>query len=129
MRVLTTCQDKGQIKVPEGHKCDLYALAPGDALLIDDDARTSEVVQIDKAQARRAEYAFRLRWIEGRTVALFTLDGRRYAQPVKPDPLPKRKRKDDQAYSEQTPVTTEEPAPSVQRVPRSRGKPLVLLDF
>ena len=92
MRVLTTAINKGEHKVPEGHKASLYALAPGRALHIPEVGET-EVVTIDAAQAKRAEYTYCLKWIEGRTVALFTDDhGATLAQPTKDDPAPRRQR-------------------------------------
>jgi len=92
VRVLTTAINKGEHKVPEGHKASLYALAPGRALHIPEVGET-EVVTIDAAQAKRAEYTYCLKWIEGRTVALFTDDhGATLAQPTKDDPAPRRQR-------------------------------------
>jgi hypothetical protein len=119
VRALTTAIDKGPHKVPEGHSCTLYALAPGTALRMDDVNRETEVVTVDALIAKKAKYAYSLRWVEGRTVAVFDVNGAQWAQPVEPDPVPKRKRAE--APAEGLPPPPERPVKAKTR------KPLVIL--
>ncbi len=93
MRVLTTAINKGEHKVPEGHKCMVYALAPGDALEMNDAARETTVRAVDAKTAKIAKYLYTLRWAEGRTVAEFDVNGKIYVQPTQDDPKPKKARR------------------------------------
>lgn len=92
MRYVTPCENVGLRKVPgadHDKKYDLYVIQPGTAWKLDDAG--NEVVQIDTARAKGVTYAWELRWIDGRTVAVFLhRDGTEYAQPVIDDPRARR---------------------------------------
>ena len=73
--------DTGEKRI-DGRLLHVWELTTGTALLIDDDRREHTEVPITKAQAKEAAYTFILRFINGRTMAVFTLGGREYAQPL-----------------------------------------------
>lgn len=89
-RYITPATDKGEHKVPEGHKCTLWALTPGRAVHIDDENRSYATVEVDAIICKRAKYDYRLRFIDGRTMAVFTDGKEEWAQPTQEDPEAKR---------------------------------------
>jgi hypothetical protein len=67
-----------------------YKMAPGAALRLDDEARTAEPVEVSRAMAAKATDTNILKWIGGKTVVVFDLDGARYAQ-LLPEPAEEKR--------------------------------------
>lgn len=88
MRYVTPCENTGLRKVRGvDHKCTVYVMQKGTAFKIDDERREYPVVPIKGEM----EYTFTLRWIDGRSVAVFRDEkGAEFAQPVIDDPRAKR---------------------------------------
>lgn len=109
----------------EGEPVYCYRLAPGAALKGDGSTGTYTDVEISKAQAKRAEYTYTLKWIRGKTVCMFELDGETYYQllpmtgaPAVPAKAPKADR------PRLTKVKTEpEPPAQAQEEPPQEKKP------
>jgi hypothetical protein len=85
MRHVTVALQVGLHKMDDGHKAYCYRLIPGTAWKIDDQTREANVMEVDSKITGRAEYTYELRWIDGRTVAIFKVDGTMYCQPIKYD--------------------------------------------
>jgi hypothetical protein len=58
-----------------------YKLTPGEAYLIDGSGE-NKVVPVTQAMADRATDTHLLKWISGKTVAVFEVDGVQHAQPI-----------------------------------------------
>ncbi len=118
--------------------CYHWQLTPGYAYQIDDDTRQHEIVEV--RDVKKAEYSFTLRWIEGRSVAVFNgPDGHEYAQPIsedsrardRPARAPRAPRRDAPGVApEVAPEVRGENDPGRVTVPRVRdrqaSKPLIL---
>jgi hypothetical protein len=101
VRTLTTAIDEGEHKVPEGHKVTRYALAPGEAMVIEGGTERY-VMKISPDVAKIAKYRYLMSWLEGRTVAEFDLYDTVVAQPVRDDPKPKRSKRADEESDRET---------------------------
>lgn len=139
MRPITTAIDKGEQKVPgEKHTAVRYALAPGEALRTDK-VEESGAVKVTPDMARRAEYTWCTIWRENRVLAEFSVDGMLLAQPIKPDPQPKRRKDASEGHhrpADEGPRAASDSAdqarvhvPDVQEAPRRRrAVPVALSD-
>jgi hypothetical protein len=95
MRIVTVCQNDGPRKVSgadHDRKIDHWTMLPGTAWKLDDERREHSVVPITKAQAGAARYDWQSRHIDGRTVAIFLLDGAEHGQPMSADPRARESR-------------------------------------
>jgi hypothetical protein len=120
VRTLTTAIDEGLHKVPDAHHmAPRYALAPGEAMVIEGGER--RVIKITQAQARVAEYRYMLSWLDGRTVAEFVIDTLVVAQPTKDDP------KERKRASKRDPEEVEGRPEPDQAEPGGRGVPVPAL--
>lgn len=82
---MTECIELGTKKNDHGQNYYTYRMAAGEALLIDDDKRTTEKVKVTEAMAKQAKDQEILRFINNKTVVVFEIEGRHYAQrlPIK----------------------------------------------
>lgn len=99
-------------RVPPGadhhQKYDHYQMSPGTAWRLDPE-NGNTIVNVKDVS--KAAYAWEMRWIDGRTVAVFDgPDGRQYAQPVTDDPRAKAERR--RAVVERKPPLSPEQVPS-----------------
>jgi hypothetical protein len=62
-----------------------YRLSPGTAWKINDDTKDNHVVEVGKEICAKAKHTWKARWIDGRTVVVFDVDGQEYAQPATED--------------------------------------------
>ena len=110
---------------PGGHPIWHYRMAPGTALLVDDDARTMEPVEVTTGMARRAKDTHILRWVNGKTVVVFELDGKSYAQLMPRGEIPSApasRAKADRPRLAKAAAPAPEPPPPVTPVKRGRKR-------
>lgn len=89
MRYITPATNLGPHKVPGAdhtEKMDLFQLAPGRAWKINDETRDHTVVEVDGKVSSLAKYQWIRRWIDGRSVVVFSAGGLEFAQPTENDP-------------------------------------------
>ena len=127
--MITTATAKPPERQKDGHTLYVWALTPGTAYKIDDDRREHTEVTITKAQAAGASYTYILRFIHGRTVAVFSLSGEEYAQPLPTGPAPtppRRARRAERARPaarRATPPRDGSPAPAARGDPAPAARP------
>lgn len=93
MRQVTVAESLGLRDVPGAHhKSTAYRLVAGTVWKIDDEKRDHLVIQVDEKVAKAAKYTWTLRWIDGRSVAVFEVGGVELAQPVAEDPKARDRR-------------------------------------
>jgi hypothetical protein len=88
LRKITICEDLGEKKVPgsdHSRKTSDYRMVPGTAWKTDDATGTHSVVEVSKEICAKAKHTWCSRFVDGRTVIMFSYEGQEYCQPATED--------------------------------------------